>query len=490
VKNLALACVLSFTLVSSACRTGRTPAAPPCDYTIVQLTTHPGNDMGPLIDDGNRILWTRTGVTSELFRYNPATDNSTLIVTGAASVRANASGQITWIAHDGEDPEIFFHDGSSVVQITDNSDFDNNPFISDAGGIVWTSQSGGSGGGSTDVYLYHGGLTTQITDTPDLDEYWPQINANGDITWAAATADGVDQEVFFRSGTTALTTQVTNNSTSDSAPVLNEQGDIAWFGGDGSGMEAFFRPATSGLTIQLTNADFLSGGVDINNNGYAVIGGLAQGESQPQVWLYDGSVTIQITSGLRAAKDPRINDDNHVIYWVNAPLPPAGPDDELYCYDPVAGAATQITDDTVSNDLRAEIGDGGYIAWEGNDTTGIDSEIFIGIPAGPDLAIGGLTFSPANPTTTQATTLTAVIRNIGGAPASASKALLRVSNEASGVEYDVPALAPGEEHLLERQVTLGVAQNYKALVTADSSTQVNELSEANNGAAIQFQVAP
>jgi len=86
----------------------------------------------------------------------------------------------------------------------------------------------------------------------------------------------------------------------------------------------------------------------------------------------------------------------------------------------------------------------------------------------PDLVISSLTHSPANPTTEDRVTFTAVVRNDGPVSATASTLVIKIGNETVGQPYSVPALAPNEAYAVQRQQTLTVARNYPINAMADS----------------------
>ena len=98
----------------------------------------------------------------------------------------------------------------------------------------------------------------------------------------------------------------------------------------------------------------------------------------------------------------------------------------------------------------------------------------------PELMIESLTHSPANPTTTDQITFTAVVRNAGTGSAGASTLSFKVGGETTPPTYPVPALAPGATYTVQRQLTLGVAQNYLITVIVDVNNNVAESNEANN----------
>lgn len=111
-------------------------------------------------------------------------------------------------------------------------------------------------------------------------------------------------------------------------------------------------------------------------------------------------------------------------------------------------------------------------------------------PVAPDLEIQSFTFSPDNPTAADVITLTVKVRNIGTVAAGASKVRIEVQGEATPEDYVVPALDPGENHTVTRDVTLPAATGYIVVATADIEGVVAEGAEDNNTGQVTFDVAP
>ena len=87
----------------------------------------------------------------------------------------------------------------------------------------------------SEIFFYDGTTITQLTDN-NRHDWPPQINDSGEVVWAGN--DGNDDEIFFYDGTTL--TQLTNNDYGDRAPQINNSGDVVWQGtnldaGGGSG---------------------------------------------------------------------------------------------------------------------------------------------------------------------------------------------------------------------------------------------------------------
>jgi subtilase family serine protease len=105
---------------------------------------------------------------------------------------------------------------------------------------------------------------------------------------------------------------------------------------------------------------------------------------------------------------------------------------------------------------------------------------------GPDLTVKSIILSPPAPTSTEPTTVTVTVKNVGGAAADASS--LRLYRSSNGkfdagdtllAEIAFPALAAGAENTQATQVTFA-AGSYYVLAIADGGGAVEEANEANN----------
>ena len=90
---------------------------------------------------------------------------------------------MVWSGDDGNDGEIFFYDGTTITQLTDNDYGDYSPQINNTGEVVW---SGDSWGG--DIFFYDGTTITQLTDN-DYGIGTPQINDSGEVVWHSRDLD-------------------------------------------------------------------------------------------------------------------------------------------------------------------------------------------------------------------------------------------------------------------------------------------------------------
>jgi DNA-binding beta-propeller fold protein YncE len=111
----------------------------------------------------------------------------------------------------------------------------------------------------------------------------------------------------------------------------------------------------------------------------------------------------------------------------------------------------------------------------------------------PDLVVESLTHTPSEPTSADGSiTATAVVTNIGGGGAGASKLMLQVAGETAGAPatlIDIPALMPGSSFTAQRSLATPGVGSYTHTAVADYTTQVSEANEANNSRTDDYSVS-
>jgi hypothetical protein len=98
---------------------------------------------------------------------------------------------VVWSEHDGSDEEIFLYNGTTTVQLTDNSYDDYSPRINDSGQVVWY---GGWEESNYEIFLYNGSTTVQLTDNSFNDAH-PELNNSGQVVWVGI--DDSDREIYL-----------------------------------------------------------------------------------------------------------------------------------------------------------------------------------------------------------------------------------------------------------------------------------------------------
>src|SRR2546422_3254468 len=104
---------------------------------------------------------------------------------------------------------------------------------------------------------------------------------------------------------------------------------------------------------------------------------------------------------------------------------------------------------------------------------------FIAVDSAPDLIIAGMSHSPTNPTTADPITVTAVVQNIGAAPAGPSTVAFAVGIPTPPTA-SVPALGVGASFAASVTVAARPAGIYQDTATADFGDAIAESNESNN----------
>ncbi|MEL6439911.1 MAG: hypothetical protein AAFQ80_11735 [Cyanobacteria bacterium J06621_8] len=328
------------------------------------------------------------------------------------------NGNAVWSANDGNDTEIFFYDGNSTSQITDNEVFDDIPQIFD-NNLVWQrtergplaifddsqiifydgttsnliANVAGSGiptfagnnivwgedftiGGA--IFLSDGTNTLELTTSGTFVPVNSNAVSGENIVWSNSIEEEFS-DIFLYDGTTTI--QITDNNLRNILPSVSGS-NIAWTGTDGftendTGTNPFKGNETGEVffyngieTIQLTDNDVEDKVIDISGNNviwFSGNSGLFPGFlPSSELFLYDGTDTIKLTNDETEGFGGAAISGNKVV-WSESD----GNDTEIFLYD--GNTTTQITDNDVE-DIAPDI-DGNSIVWESND--GNDTEIFL-----------------------------------------------------------------------------------------------------------------
>ena len=335
------------------------------EYQVTQLTDNNLVDTIPQIS-GNNVVWrANDGNDDEIFFYDgneiiQLTDNDLFDVGHGIS-----GNNIVWygsrlepFTNDVSDGSIFFYDGSNTTKIDDVSILSNAAISGN--NIVWGDLA------NKDVLFYDGSNTTKIGDSV-LPAFSPNSISSNNVVWAGN--DGNDSEIFLYDGIT--TTQLTDNDSVDFFPFVSGN-NVVWTGGsssdDDSSTEVFFYDGKN--TIQLTDNDFLDFAISISGNNVIWFG---NDGNDSEIFLYDGTTTTQLTDNEINDSNPRIS-GNSVVWEADD-----GNDSEIFLYD--GTTTTQLTDNEI-NDSNPQIS-GNKIVWEADD------EIFLATVTNGALTLTG-----------------------------------------------------------------------------------------------------
>ncbi len=130
--------------------------------------------------------------------------------------------QLAWAGWDGTDYEIFFWDGESIRQITDNSQDDYEAQLNN-GQIAWTSHTGDR----FDVMFYDGGTIQNVSNRPNLPDEDPHL-MNGVIAWSGWNSSEFRRDIFVWDG---FSIRVITLPGDDYEPQIDNTGNfITWNG--------------------------------------------------------------------------------------------------------------------------------------------------------------------------------------------------------------------------------------------------------------------
>jgi beta propeller repeat protein len=185
-------------------------------YTVTNLPK-----SGNLFLNGNRLnagsTFTQADLDSSRISYqqNPAKSIASGQPVDANSLKTSGVNAV-WSAQDSSgDSEIFFFNGSSVKQLTNNTVADSKPQIA-GDNVVWQSGTGAN----AEIYLYKGstGQTLRITNDGSADSA-PQIS-DSHIVWQKRS--GGQSNVLFYNLSNGTTGTISNSgSSSDNQPLLS-----------------------------------------------------------------------------------------------------------------------------------------------------------------------------------------------------------------------------------------------------------------------------
>jgi len=325
------------------------------DVAIASRTLNISNNSydseEPQINDNRDILWIQKNVSNDydLFLYDTKSRVTSQITNNSSTEKdyqLGASGHVAWSANSGSGYEIFLYDSDSGMtkQLTSNDYADEYPQINAAGQVVWHGDVNSNI--KYDIFLYDhtSGESIRLTNSANDDSY-PQINDNGDIAWSNGSGN-TDYEIYFAqsctnchsfpSGETPYDghaiTRVTNNSSYDGGPKMNNNGQIVWTGDAGetdpNDFELFLYDNSSGRTVRLTNDTYEDSEQKINDKGNIAwqsydgednemffTKSCTQCHSFPSAETpYDGHATVQLSDNSFDEQDAQINKLGHVIW--------------------------------------------------------------------------------------------------------------------------------------------------------------------------------
>lgn len=128
---------------------------------------------------GNNVVWSGLYASStmrDIFLWNGS--DVVNLSSGYATLNGNPDidgDRVVWTGLDGNDQEIFYWDGTSVLQLTDNDIWDDAPAI-DGDLVVWESWDG-----DPEIFAWDGSAIVQLTDN-DVYDQMPAVDGSR-VVW-------------------------------------------------------------------------------------------------------------------------------------------------------------------------------------------------------------------------------------------------------------------------------------------------------------------
>jgi hypothetical protein len=241
-----------------------------------------------------------------------------------------------------------------IVQVTNYKNneeyFSTNLQKNDDGEIVWNY--GREAFSNQPLYLYDGSAIINLDD----DGSTPQLNENGYVVWIRQS---VSLKLYDGTDTTLLAYGECWYDVS-----INNGNYVVWAEDDGTDYEIFLYDGS--ITTQLTNNDYDDNYFEINDNGYVVWQG--DDGSNYQLFLFDGS-TVKQLSDSKYDYSYDMNNKGEVVWEEHD-----GSDYEIFLYN--GSTITQLTNNDYG-DGHPVISVNGYVVWCGYDGSSYNGQMFL-----------------------------------------------------------------------------------------------------------------
>ncbi len=306
--------------------------------------------------------------------------------------------------------EIFFYDGGTIHQLTDNFLDDAGAGISDNGLVTWCTSGSSNArlfdgesvielppvdasqtcrltrvnnlgnvaviGGdraypyTSDLYIYQGSETTKIHSAFAVG--WAVINNNGQVAFSsyAAKPPMAYSAVYLYDG--ASVQRLSDSGSMAGGSQINDLNVVVWAEMPGLSDSEIFL-CEGGATAYLTTNDIEDNSPSINDAGQVAWMATAGEGSTYEIFLLDGGPEpLRLTTNSYDDQYPRINESGSVV-WEGQ----AGPADtfEIFLLE-YGGIPLQLTDNGY-DDTNPRISDNGSVVWQGQAGNGDTWEIFL-----------------------------------------------------------------------------------------------------------------
>ena len=316
----------------------------------------------------------------------------------ATEPQINGNGDIAWIQ---KTPDTGKYDVYlNGTKLTNNTSYKiiNSVRINDSGQVAWIQSysTGVPGRSYFDVCLSDGpgdDVLTVSSSTRSISSGSMQMSNNGNVVWSQYSGGYGTYDIWLYDSTKPISptnpTNLTNNPADSSYytgvraddPQINDNGHVVWSSNKPIAPSTYMRYNIylydGTVTSNLTQNTLPSMKPQINNNGDVVwhSKGSYYGYNA-DIYLYDGTGVTNLTVhsvdyyNQLYHSDPQINDNGHVIWHQKSRVYSAGAGwsnvSDIYLYD---GSASNLTKNPSSNNnyghiYNLQINNSGHIVWD------------------------------------------------------------------------------------------------------------------------------
>jgi len=189
-------------------------------------------------------------VNGDGFFYFDGSGDPDEIASGDMSDPVMDGMHAAWVEDDGNDDEIWYTDGTTTTQLTNNSWDDRAPAIYGSN-VVWISEEDSD----TEIMHWNGSVTVRITDDSDDDDS-PQVSGGVfGLTMAWIKESGGNRDLWMNEG--CESSQITDTAADEFSPALDGQ-RVAWVRGVDEGAEVY----TALVTCDVVCGDGVQEGIE------------------------------------------------------------------------------------------------------------------------------------------------------------------------------------------------------------------------------------
>lgn len=198
---------------------------------LTQLTSNGVEDSHSRMNNlGNSAWYRRDNITglSDIYKYTGgAVQQVTFNNIKNEYPQVNNANHILWMSRPASGPTLWklhLYDGNTTTTLAQNAFIMSYYFLNNNGQAVWVANHTNTNHNFNEIYFYNGTSTIQITNNSIRDDL-PQIADNGFIVWQAF--DGQDDEIFLYTGQSII--QLTNNTNHDRFPQISKDGKYIYW---------------------------------------------------------------------------------------------------------------------------------------------------------------------------------------------------------------------------------------------------------------------